>query len=523
MLPHQKRSFNNSEKLIFTAVAAFFLFCCNSLQGQIVVGGDLSEQYNGIDDPWELGSTLLIVGQNAEGRLFIFGNSVVNDGQATMGQNSGVVSEAIVSGPGAQWNHAGGTFTIGAFGIATLDIDNGGVVTGFRSVVGSNNQGTVTVSNGSQWINSNNIEMANSGGTGTINIESGSLVSSRNGEISNSSSGMATVTVTGSSTWNNSANLSVGNGGTGTLLVEDGSVANAADGFIGFTFNGIGDATITGTGSQWNNTGEMIVGRAGQGTLLVADGGLVTSLRSIISNQATGTGTATVTGAGSQWNNTSDFFVGGNSIQAGGTGTLNIADGGSVTVETTMKVWDSGTVNLDGNLEIFRLDLTESAAPENFNMMSSGMLTIQNEVLGTLKQDDGTFAVDSFTPVDITGNYEMNAGAAIFDIGGTIRGFQYDALDVGGTATLNGTMDINLVSSFQPIEGSTFQLFDVTGGIAGNPMFDFSDAALGSELSWDTSSFLSSGSISVISSVPEPGSATLLALVALSFISRRRR
>jgi T5SS/PEP-CTERM-associated repeat protein len=267
----------------------------------------------------------------------------------------------------------------------------------------------------------------------------------------------------------------------------------------------------------------MIVGRAGQGTLLVADGGLVTSLRSIISNQATGTGTATVTGAGSQWNNTSDFFVGGNSIQAGGTGTLNIADGGSVTVETTMKVWDSGTVNLDGNLEIFRLDLTESAAPENFNMMSSGMLTIQNEVLGTLKQDDGTFAVDSFTPVDITGNYEMNAGAAIFDIGGTIRGFQYDALDVGGTATLNGTMDINLVSSFQPIEGSTFQLFDVTGGIAGNPMFDFSDAALGSELSWDTSSFLSSGSISVISSVPEPGSATLLALVALSFISRRRR
>lgn len=483
--------------------AAIFLACPAMVSSQIATIGDLNQVYNGTDDPWELGSALLVVGETAEGIMFVFGGSVVNDGQATLGQNSGVVGEATISGDGSQWNHSsGGTFTIGSLGEAILLIDDGAVVTGFRTQIGrnGNGQGTVTLTNGAQWTHAEHLWLASSTNTmATLSIESGSIVSNANGEIGNSSSGTATVTVTGGSQWNNSGTLTVGNVGPGTLLVEDGSVATATDGMIGNSTNGNGNATVTGIGSQWTNTDDMTVARQGNATLEVSDGALVTSLRSIIADRVGSTATATVTGTGSQWNNTSDFFVGGNSLDPGGTGTLNVEDDGFVLVETTMKLWDGGTVNLDGGeLDVFRLDLTEPMATDNFNLLPGGRLTLRNEILGDFQQDGGTIALESFTPVDFFADYDMNLGTFSFDIGGTIRGFQYDAIDVVGMATLNGTIAVTL-DDFTPSLGSSFQLIDAAGGYSGTPLFDFCSAAFppASGLAWDTSMFLIDGTISV--------------------------
>ena len=68
---------------------------------------------------------------------------------------------------------------------------------------------------------------------------------------------------------------------------------------------------------------------------------------------------ATVTGTGSQWNNSHSLYIGGNSTEAGGSGTLNLYDSGLVTVSDITKLWSKGTVNLDGGiLDSGTLDLT---------------------------------------------------------------------------------------------------------------------------------------------------------------------
>ena len=502
--------------------ATAFLFSQSSAVGTLFTNGNFTDgsnvvTYNGTDDPWDHGSSNLIVGHTAEGNLFVFGGSKVINGTGTIAQNGGVMASATINGAGSEWTNTG-TLSIGHAGEGTLNIQNGGKVTGFHGFIAASlgSTGTVTLTDGAQWIISDFVALANSSNTtATLNIESGSTVMNNQGRIGgSSSSSMATATVTGAgSKWINSNTLDVARRGIGILNVENGGVVTNTDSNLGQFTNANGTVTVDGTGSKWNNSDEVTLGFQGTGTLNVSNGGLVTSLRSNLADRTGSTGTATVSGAGSLWDNSSDFFVGGNSTEAGGTGTLNIQNNGSVKVGTTMKIWDTGTVNLmSGTLEVFRLDLTAPTATANF-IMTGGRLTISNEVLGTLQQDGGMLAANSFSAVDITGDYVMNAGSNEFEIGGTFRGFQYDAFNVLGSAVLDGTMDINLISGFVPSLGDSFQLIEAIGGYSGTPMFDFSDATLGSGLVWDTSGFLSSGTIG-ISAVPEPSAFAFFALVA---------
>ena len=89
--------------------------------------------------------------------------------------------------------------------------------------------------------------------------------------------------------------------------------------------------TVTGPGSSWNNGpgGGLNIGSFGTGTLTIANGGMVinnTAFTANIGNGAGSQGTVTVTGAGSTWSNSSGVNIG-----ISGTGTLTVADGGTVT------------------------------------------------------------------------------------------------------------------------------------------------------------------------------------------------
>ncbi len=60
--------------------------------------------------------------------------------------------------------------------------------------------------------------------------------------------------------------------------------------------------------------------------------------------------------------------------------------------------------------------------------------------------------------IAITGNYIQGASGALnIDIGGTGSG-QFDRLTVSGTATLNGTLNVNLINGFAPAVGNSFQI-----------------------------------------------------------------
>ena len=122
-----------------------------------------------------------------------------------------------------------------------------------------------------------------------------------------------------------------------------------------------------GAGSTWTNSVDLYVGDAGSGTLTIRNGGAVSNGYGFIGADPGSTGVATVDGpphpllppsplppsspppllppplppspAGSTWTNSADLHVG-----YGGTGTLNIRNGGSVSAPTTSIAIQAGSI-----------------------------------------------------------------------------------------------------------------------------------------------------------------------------------
>ncbi len=385
----------------------------------------------------------LKIGNLGSGDLTIEEGGLVSSGVVDMGVATGSSGNATVTGDESQWD-IDGTLTVGGSGSATLYIDDGGVVNNLTSstnIGSADGEGSVTVNGGgSQW-NSGNSMFIGYGGNGTLNIEDGGVVTGdANAVLGFTSDGVGVVNIIGTgSRWNiEDSGTSLGAGGDGTLTVEDGGVAslqllsigNAAGGsgvvtvrdanslvridnglavggnafsgmaggtgtlniesggrvrlndtnsestFVGLDISGdgpmpmdgvtmtvyaggtinnetnasigsnageYGTAIVTGAGATWNNGSYLEVGLLGTGTLTIEAGGVVNSTDGLLGNFVGGTGNATVTGAGSRWDMTGDLDVG-----PTGTGTLTIETGGVVSVAGTSTIGANGTVDLTG-------------------------------------------------------------------------------------------------------------------------------------------------------------------------------
>ena len=100
-------------------------------------------------------------------------------------------------------------------------------------------------------------------GNGTLNIEAGGQVTCFKSILGNDSGSTGTATVTGTgSLWTINANaqdLVIGNFGSGTLNIEaggqvrNGSYAYEHPTYLGYHSGSTGTATVTGTGSKWIN------------------------------------------------------------------------------------------------------------------------------------------------------------------------------------------------------------------------------------------------------------------------------
>jgi T5SS/PEP-CTERM-associated repeat protein len=264
------------------------------------------------------------------------GNFIVAPTQTMTVQNGGrfdvrgfynADANFVVTGSGSLWT-SNSSISIGALAAGSLTISSGGDVTNTASVIGvaAGSDGDVTVTgSGSTWTNSSALNVGSSG-TGALTISAGGDVFNTDGGIGATASGEGTVTVTGAgSMWTNSGELTVGSQGTGTLNIQLGGDVTSSSGVVGRDDGSDGTVTVSGAGSTWTST--LTVGHQGNGTLNIENGGVVSGPASVIGNASGGDGVATVTGLGSAWNNSGEFFVGN---LPGTTGTLTIADGGSV-------------------------------------------------------------------------------------------------------------------------------------------------------------------------------------------------
>jgi len=163
----------------------------------------------------------------------------------------------------------------------------------------------------------------------------------------------AAISVTGNvspedpSTWNCSTNCYVGKTADGTLNVQN-------DGFsvyycyIGDEKAATGRVTIDGSLAS-GSASAALIGWGGKGILDVLNGGYFHDCWGYVGYKSGSTGIVTVDGTGSTWHNSNDLYVSGSH----NTGTLNITNGGIVTVGNTTTIscesTATGLVNFGSN------------------------------------------------------------------------------------------------------------------------------------------------------------------------------
>ncbi len=103
------------------------------------------------------------------------------------------------------------------------------------------------------------------------------------------------------------------------------------------------------------------------------------------------------------------------------------------------------------------------------------------------------------------------------ELASTARGTGYDAIDVAGTLTLDGTLDVVLLDAFEPQPGHVFNLFD--WGTLDGTFQTVNLPDLQFDYEWDATRLYDNGTLIVI---PEP-SAAGLAFFGVSFFGLFRR
>ncbi len=292
--------------------------------------------------------------------------------------------------------------------------------------------------------------------------------------------------------------LYVGKIADGSMTINGASGVINHSGFLGHDPGVTGTATVTGAGSTWSNSGPLIIGERGTGILNIENGGTVSNIhRGSLGYDPGSTGTATVTGTGSTWTNS-----GGLSVGESGTGTLNIQNGGALTVagdlivhrssrsdtsNGTLNIQNGGVVTVAGGLTVGqylggwppppRIDLgTGTLNIQNGGSLSSmhGIIDWGNNTVtvtgigstwtnsenlfvgGTLNiENGGAVTVGAGEPGDF---YISNRG----ELNILLASLSDPLLDVASDATIEGALNIALAGGFALNPGDLFTLIDLT-------------------------------------------------------------
>ena len=232
-------------------------------------------------------ATSIDVGLTGTGTLNIQNGGVVTTTgpfSSYIGDQTGSVGTVTVNGTGSTWTTTGSSFTVGGHGKGTLNITAGGKVvantTGLETRIGnySTSSGSMATVNAGTWNNSGDL-VVGADGDATLNIQNGGLVTNNYATITYST-GNSVVNVDGG-TWKSTGDLSVAYHGSGTLNITGGGNVQNNYGTIGESLGAIGtvtvDGSLKGTKSSWTNSGSLYAGYAGKGTLTIKNGAVVTS------------------------------------------------------------------------------------------------------------------------------------------------------------------------------------------------------------------------------------------------------
>ena len=277
---------------------------------------------------------------------------------------------------------------VGAGRPGTFIVQSGGdAVTSFSAVVGDSSTGHATVTgSGSTWTLGSGASLdVGSGASGQLEVTSGGVVSGNGPASLGIPSGITgTANVSGSGSKWAMRDLVVGGQGAGVLSISGGGSVDVTGGStfgtsIGDQIGGSGAVSVDGSGSRFRTGAgmQLKVGNFGTGQLQVTNRATVISGgNSFIGYSGFATGTVSLSGASSTWS-TNGLYVGGGTSTAGGSGLLSIGPGTSLqnSTNTTVKIWSTGTVSLNGGT--IQTGSLQVASGGHFDW-SSGTLWITN-------------------------------------------------------------------------------------------------------------------------------------------------
>ncbi len=374
--------------------------------------------------------------------------------------------------------------------------------------------------------------------------------------------GNGSITVTSNMTVDSAASMSINNDGyrvdINGVLQNNGSITvrqqyneyyYIRDGGINWNLNNSGYVSLQGKmyGSITNtSTGRIIMNGRNMGLIdntaggqldidyLLNEGQVNTTAISVNAN-VYNYGSIAVNGSytqdGGALDNYSQFSADSMLINGGfvgARGTIQTDTGflrGTFQVVNDVVVQNTARIQINGDLSATNVVLNTGAA-----LSGKGNITANLSNSGQVEPGEWPGALGTLT---INGDYTQNAdGVLLIEIGGLLDG-QYDVLDIAGTASLGGTLDVSLSDSgagvFAPALNDSFDIL-MAESILGD--FDsFLLAGLGNGLAWQLDLFADEiGTtdvlrLSVVSAVPVPAAVWLFGsgLLALLGLGRRRK
>ena len=428
--------------------------------------------------------------------------------ELAMGSQTNYSATALISGAGTNWDLY--RIELAHNGIAGLNVTDNATVTTSLLHIGEGPDrftgfGSVAVESASL-----STDVAKIGDTsrGNLTVLFGGQFTSNHASIGTAATGVSKVQVNWFSTWNNTAEIKVGDAGAGTLIVSNGSHVNGGTNpvlasQIGAQASGQGDVTVTGE-SSWSLSSPLYVGVFGDGALTIQKHSTVNNTKAAIGWIEGSTGHVTVANAGSVWTSSSTLTVGGDANFVGGTGELEIADSGLVKVGTTATVWETGAVHLNaGTLQATTINL------------SGGSLSGVGTVIGNLTNAGEVSPGNSPGTLKVQGNFTQSLdGLLKLEIASTAS----DLLQVTGNAKLGGTLHLSLLGGFTPHAGTTYDLLTASKLSGAFDTLELPD--LGPGHSWQFSYGADRFSVTA---VPEPSTMVLGAIGLAAIVGARAR